>query len=88
MPPQGLAAGPEQGDRSRTLSLVYDILAAPLAGRAPPAAHAKEVEDVGGAAATAAAHALLHRLLTKLQGCMQYREMADCATRTLCIGMA
>ena len=48
---------------------MHNILGAALARRAAPAAaHAKQIKDVGGAAA-AAAHALLHSLLAKLQIC-------------------
>lgn len=55
-------------------ALVDDVLGAALArGAAPAAAHAKEVKDVGRAAA-AAAHALLHRLLAKLQLEIRWRE--------------
>ena len=52
-------------------SLVHDVLAAALAGRAAATAataHAEKVKDVcGAAAAAAAAHPLLHSLLAKLR---------------------
>ena len=70
-PARPILRGISQPAHTAQNSLVHHVLAAALALRpAPPAAaHAKQVKDVGGAAAATAAapHALLHRLLAKLR---------------------